>query len=158
MGPSWPRIARVIGKDWMIDDSRFDTVEKRFENKKDLEDLIEEGLCQADTEDWLELMSVEDIAAGPVNTLDKVVDHPQVVHNGTIVSMDHPVCGDIRGIECPIKMKDVATREHLPPPILGQHTEEVLRNVLGYSDDKIRRLIDEGQAKGESKPRLRRRL
>jgi crotonobetainyl-CoA:carnitine CoA-transferase CaiB-like acyl-CoA transferase len=140
LGPSWPRIAKVIGKDWMTADPRFISVEKRFENKKELEDLIEDSLCQADTEYWLELMRREDVAAGPVNTLDQAVNDQQVVHNQTIVTMKHPDLGEVKGIEFPIKMSGVQSDGHLPPPTLGQHTDEVLEGILGYSKEKIRAL------------------
>jgi len=93
LGPSWPRIAKAIAKEWMIADPRFISVEKRFENKKELEDLIEDSLRQADTEYWLELMRKEDVAAGPVNTLDQAVNDQQVIHNQTIVTMKHPDLG-----------------------------------------------------------------
>ena len=140
LGPSWPRIARAIGKERMITDPRFASVDKRFENKKDLEDLIEDGLRQADTEDWLELLRLEDVAAAPVNSLDQTIRDPQVVHNQTIVSMQHPSLGEVRGIDCPIKMGGEAAGEHSPPPALGQNTEEVLGGLLGYSPEKIAEL------------------
>jgi CoA:oxalate CoA-transferase len=149
LGPSWPRIAKVIGKEWMIEDPRFTTVEKRFQNKRELEDLIEEGLRQADTEDWLEVMREEDIAAGPVNTLDEALKDPQVVHNRTMVTMKHPVLGEIRGIECPIKVSGVDECDHLPPPMLGQHTEQVLKELLGYSDERLEALRQEAMAAGK---------
>jgi crotonobetainyl-CoA:carnitine CoA-transferase CaiB-like acyl-CoA transferase len=140
LGPSWPRIAKVIGKEWMIADHRFISVEKRFENKKELEDLIEDSLRQADTEYWLELMRREDVAAGPVNTLDQAVKDEQVIHNQTIVTMKHPDLGEVKGIECPIKMSGVEGSDHSPPPTLGQHTAEVLEGILGYSKEKIEAL------------------
>jgi len=158
LGPSWPRIARVVGKEWMIEDPRFNTVEGRWENKRELEDLIEEGLSQADTADWLELMHVEDIAAGPVHTLDKTVSDPQIVHNRTIVNMHHPLCGNVKGIDCPIKFIHKTEHPHAPPPTLGQHTDEVLSDILGYSEAKIQRLKQEEETAGQSKPRVRRRL
>jgi len=154
LGPGWPRIARVIGKEWMIEDPRFDTVEKRFQNKKDLEDLIEDGLRQADTEDWLDLMHEEDIPVGPVYSLDKVPKDPQVVHNRTVIKIDHPLCGEVGAIECPIRIEGAATVAHIAPPLLGEHTEEVLRDVLGYSVDKIERV----KMSGQETPRVRRRL
>lgn len=158
LGPSWPRICRVVNKEWMIDDPRFNTVEGRFQNKKDMEDLIEEGLLQADTEDWLELMRIEDIACAPVLTLDKVIHDPQIVHNRTITTMQHTTCGEIRGVECPIKMIGAAEEEHLAPPILGQHTNEVLQEILGYSEEKIRRLKEEEETAEEVRARTRRRM
>ncbi len=159
LGPSWPRIARVIGKEWMIEDPRFSTVEKRFENKSELEDLIEEGLLQADTEDWLELMRVEDISSGPVNTLEQAVDDPQIVHNKTMIAVDHPVCGKTKSVECPIRtVGDADERSHSPPPTLGQHTDEVLAELLGYSEEKAGRLKQDEEAVERSKPRVRRRL
>jgi crotonobetainyl-CoA:carnitine CoA-transferase CaiB-like acyl-CoA transferase len=153
LGPSWPRIAKVIGKEWMIEDPRFANVEKRFENKKELEDLIEDGLRQADTEDWLELMRIEDVAAAPVNSLDQTVRDPQVLHNQTIVSMEHPSLGEVKGIECPIKMDGEEARDHRPPPTLGQHTEEVLQGLLGYSAEKIAALRREQDELWQSRPR-----
>jgi len=158
LGPSWPRIARVIGKEWMIDDPRFNTVEKRFENKMELEALIEEGLQQADTEDWLHLMRLEDISAGPVNTLDAAVLDPQVLHNRTIARMRHAVGDDARTIECPVKMGGAVEQEHLPPPALGQHSYDVLKELLGYSDEKIAELKGEEKRVGDQEPRTRRRL
>jgi CoA:oxalate CoA-transferase len=153
LGPSWPRIARVIGKEWMIEDPRFNTVEKRFANKTELEDLIEEGLGQADTQDWLEIMREEDIAAGPVNTLEEAVRDPQVIHNRTVITMRHPVEGEVKGIECPIKFCSAVERDHVAPPTLGQHTEEVLKGLLGYSAEKIDALKHEARAAGGQKKR-----
>jgi CoA:oxalate CoA-transferase len=158
LGPSWPRIAQVVGKECMIEEPRFNTVEKRFQNKKDLEDLLEEGLLKADTEEWLELMHVEDIAAGPVHTLDKVVNDPQVVHNRTIITMHHPLCGEIKSVECPVKTVGSVTNAHVAPPILGQHTESVLRELLGYSNEKVEELKQQEEASERSKLRIRRRL
>ncbi|MDM7998779.1 MAG: CoA transferase [Dehalococcoidia bacterium] len=158
LGPSWPRIAKVIGKEWMITDPRFSTVEKRFENKKGLEDLIEDGLREADTGHWLEIMRREDIAAGPVNSLDQTVKDPQVVHNQTIVSMKHPSLGEIRGIECPIKISGEETSGHMPPPTLGQHTEEVLRGVLGYTTEQIAAVRREQEEMWKSRSRGEGRL
>jgi crotonobetainyl-CoA:carnitine CoA-transferase CaiB-like acyl-CoA transferase len=158
LGPSWPRIAKAIGKEWMIADPRFISVEKRFENKEEMERLIEDGLRQADTEHWLRVMRSEDIAAGPVNTLDQAVKDPQVVHNGTIVTIKHPVLGEVRSIECPIKVSEVEASDHFPPPTLGQHTEEVLEGILGYSKERVKALRQEQQDAWESRAWGERRL
>lgn len=158
LGPSWPRIAKVIGKEWMITDPRFSTVDKRFENKKELEDLIEDSLRQEDTERWLEVMRREDVSAGPVNSLDQAVRDPQVIHNRTIIGMKHASLGEIKGIECPIKMAGVDAADHAPPLTLGQHTEEVLRGLLGYSGEKIAALRHEQDDTWKSRSRGEGRL
>ena len=150
LGPSWPRVAKAIGKGWMIDDPRFATVEKRFENKGALEDLIEDSLRQADTDEWLRILRADDIAVGPVNSLDRAVSDPQVVHNRTVTTMKHPALGDIRGIECPIKVSGVDECDHLAPPMLGQHTDQVLRELLGYTDEKLEALKQEAMAAREA--------
>jgi crotonobetainyl-CoA:carnitine CoA-transferase CaiB-like acyl-CoA transferase len=59
--------------------------------------------------------------------------------------MDHPVCGPIRAIATPIRIRDRMDGTHEPPPTLGQHTEEVLKMVLGYSDEKIRSIQKEAE-------------
>jgi crotonobetainyl-CoA:carnitine CoA-transferase CaiB-like acyl-CoA transferase len=146
LGPSWPRIAKAIGREWMVEDPRFASVEKRFENKRELEDLIEESLRQADTEEWLKIMRAEDIAAGPVNRLDQAVSDAQVVHNRTVTTMKHHSLGDIRGIDCPIKIGGVTECDHLPPPMLGQHTEQILRELLGCTDERLDALRQEAAA------------
>lgn len=143
LGPSWPRIARAVNKDWMIDDPRFATPKDRVEHRDELEAIIGEALKQVNTEDWLELMTVEDIAAAPVNTLDKALEDPQIVHNQSIIKVMHPTCGEVKVIDCAIKSPDKAKDEHLSPPRLGEHTKEVLANILGYSSERIDQIEQE---------------
>lgn len=144
LGPSWPRIARALGLEWMIDDPRFNSVEKRHENRKLLEDLVEEALSKADTAEWVDLMRTEDIAAAPVNNLEQALCDPQTIHNNRLICTNHLLCGEVKGIECPVRFKgDISEEEHSSAPVLGQHTEEVLTSILAYSPEKIRKLKEE---------------
>ncbi|MGB2798904.1 MAG: CoA transferase [Dehalococcoidia bacterium] len=158
LGPGWPRICRVINREWMMEDPRFATQGDRMMNKKDLEQEIEEALMEANVEDWLELMRVEDIPAGPVNTLDKVIEDPQVIHNKAVVEMEHPAYGKMRAVDCPIKMPGSISGEYTPPPILGEHTEEVLREILNYSDEKIEALKKEQEENFEEMKKHARKM
>lgn len=158
IGPSWPRICRVINREWMIDDPRFKDFGSRMMNKKDLEQALEEGLKEANVEEWLELMRVEDIPASPVNTLDKVIEDPQVIHNKAVVEMEHPAYGKMRAVDCPIKMPGAIKGEYTPPPLLGEHTEEVLKGILGYSDEKIARLKKEQEENAEEMQKHARKM
>jgi len=144
IGAAWPRIARTLGLDWMIDDPRFSTGGQRLIHRDECNRIIEERLSEQDSEFWLELFKADDIAAGPIYTVDKVVEDPQVKEQGCILTMKHPLGGEIRLAGNPIKMPgSINPSEYLPPPTLGQHTDEVLAGLLGYSEEKIQRLKQE---------------
>lgn len=158
LGPAWPRICRVINREELIDDPRFATQGDRMMNKKDLEAEIEKGLMEGDKEDWVELMRVEDIPAGPVNTLDKVVEDPQVIHNKAVIEMEHPQYGKMRAVDCPIKLSGVVKGEYTAPPVLGEHTDEVLKSVLNYSDEKLAALKKEQEENMEEMKKHARKM
>ena len=89
---------------------------------------IEKCFLNATTEDWLAVMQVEDIIAGPLNTVDQVVENPQLNHLGMLLDIEHPLGGNVKLAGNPIMMESLKG-EHQPPPTLGQHTEEVIGNL-----------------------------
>ena len=97
------------------------------------------------TEEWLEIFYHEDIVAGPLNTVDKVIEDPQVNHINMILNIKHPLGGKIELAGNPLMMPSIKG-EHSPPPTLGQHTNGVLKELLGYSEDKIKKLKEEQEA------------
>lgn len=143
LGPTWPRLAKVIGADWMIDDPRFAEHEERLKHRQEFNQAIEEHLAKAPAEDWLELFYVEDIIAGPINTIDKTVVDPQVKARNMILNLPHPQGGEVRLVGNPIKMEGINENEYSTPPTLGQHNDEILKGLLNYSDEKLAKLRDE---------------
>jgi crotonobetainyl-CoA:carnitine CoA-transferase CaiB-like acyl-CoA transferase len=139
LGPCWPRIAYAIGADWLVDDPRFAKTEDRLKNRLELDKEIEQRFLQAKTEEWLVILRMEDIISGPLNTVDQTVNDPQVNHLNMILNIEHPLGGAVRLAGNPIIMPGL-NGEHLPPPTLGQHTDEVLAGVLGYSEERIRKI------------------
>ncbi len=134
IGPSWPRLARVLNMEWMTDDPRFATQPARLEHKAEFDRLVQEKLMELPAEDWLELMHVEDIPAAPVNALDKVVANPQAQHRNMIIELDHALGGKVKMVGNPLKMPgSIDDTTYLAPPTLGQHNDEVLGDLLGYS-------------------------
>ncbi len=143
LGQGWPKICKVLGAEWLVDDPRFATPEARLEHREELNSILAEHFLKKKAEDWLEALYAEDIAAAPVNTIDKVVTDPQVLHSGMILSLEHPLSGEIKVVGNPVKMPNINQDEYFAPPTLGQHTEEILTKLLGYTAEKIQVLRDE---------------
>jgi len=143
LGSCWPQICKAIGMEWIADDPRFMDAESRVLHREELEDLLEQGLQKADAEEWLDRLRAYDIPCGPVNTHAKALEDPQVIHNKAESYMEHPTHGRLRSIACPTKIAAAIEGEDACPPALGEHTEEVLKKVLGYSDEQIARLNKE---------------
>ena len=146
IGPSWPRIARAVNRENLIDDPRFKDPNARRLHKDELNTEIETALSEADTEDWMNIMVVEDIPAGPVEDLSQVETDPQVIHNKMIRKIRDPRRGELKVIDCPIKIPNLAEEDHLAPPQLGEHTDKVLREFLNYSEEDLARLKEEMEA------------
>jgi CoA:oxalate CoA-transferase len=155
IGASWPRIATTLGVAWMVSDPRFRTLEDRLKNRAELDAIITEALSQMDSATWLELLHADDIAAGPVYNLDQAPQDPQVQHNEMILTLEHSLGGQIKMVGNPIKMPSINTGEYTPPPTLGQHTRQVLTELLGYSREQVARLEAE---QNEHLAELRKRI
>lgn len=143
LGACWPRIARVVGAEWMIEHPKFKERAARLENKEELQAILQKHLLEAEAEDWLALMEVEDIPATEVLSVDRVAIHPQVLNNNMVVSMEHHLGGEVKAIGNPIKMPGSLVQEYSAPPVLGQHNQEILVGLLGYSAEKIKRLEEQ---------------
>ncbi len=151
LGVCWPRITRAIGADWMADDPRFKTLEERHKHRDELNGLIEKYLAAADAEDWMEIFKVEDIVAAKVASLDEVAADPQVLHQKMVLTLDHPLGGQIRQAGNPIKMEGIDEAAYTAPPYLNQHEHEILSCLLGYSVEQIAKLHAEAQANAASR-------
>jgi formyl-CoA transferase/CoA:oxalate CoA-transferase len=151
IGVSWPRIARAIDAEWMIEDPRFKEMADRLEHREEFNEILEERLSHADTADWLNIFEAEDIVAGPINKLDDVANDPQVKHQKIILEMEHQLGGKVRLVGCPIKMNDLSPDNYLTPPLLGQHTDEVLTKILGYSEEQISNIKKEQEEHTEAR-------
>ena len=153
LGACWPRIARAIGADWLIDDPRFKDWTGRDKNRKELNAIVEEHLAQAEAEDWLEIFKVEDIPAATLKRIDEVMTDPQVLHRKMVLSLSHPLGGEVRLAGNPVKMEGLSEEDYTAPPTLDQHRHEILSELLGYSEEKIEKLKQE--EKENTQERLR---
>ena len=140
----WRAFCVAIGAPEWADDPRFDTNAKRVERRQGLEALIESRLQTGDRETWLQRFAEAGVPCGPINDIAELFADPQVSHREMIVEVEHPTAGRIKLPGIPAKFSRTPGRVQGPPPLLGEHTEEVLTGLLGYSGETIHRLRAEG--------------
>ncbi len=121
----------------LADDPHFSTRAKRLENRAELDRILEEAFLKKTTDEWLELFVKLEVPAGPINTVDKAVADPQVLSRNMVVEIDSPHVGRTKDVGSPIKVSGVDKVKYVHPPALGEHTEQVLKDMLGYSAEKI---------------------
>jgi crotonobetainyl-CoA:carnitine CoA-transferase CaiB-like acyl-CoA transferase len=138
----WKRFCKVINMENIMDDPKFATNAKRVENRKELIGILSKVIETKTGAEWLKLLEDAGIPAGPIYTLDKLFSDPQVLHRKMVVELQHPKAGKIKVTGVPVKLSESPGEIISPPPLLGQHNKEVLKN-LGYSVEEIEKLIAE---------------
>jgi CoA:oxalate CoA-transferase len=133
----WERFCKAIKRTDLLKDERFEVNVKRNENYDILNPILEEIFRSRTTEEWMKLLEKEGIPCGPINTVDKLIDHPQIVAREMIAEIDHGSLGKIRMPALPIKLSATPGKVHKPAPRLGEHTEEVLVGLLGMRRDEV---------------------
>jgi CoA:oxalate CoA-transferase len=116
----------------------------RNANRSSLIAALQDAFVTKTYEEWETILLPAGIPMGAINTLDAVVAHPQVAARGALVECAHPVAGRTRMVAPPVRMSETPGAVRLPAPLLGQHTEEVLRARLGLGKKEIARLKNEG--------------
>ena len=136
----WKKFCRIARVEHLADDPQYATNPKRVENRKKLVLLLQEVFLQKDSGEWLKLLGEAEIPIGPINTIDRVFADPQVLSREMLVEMEHPKVGKLKLVGSPMKLSNTPVQYRIPPPLLGEHTESVLQEVLGYDKEKIARL------------------
>ncbi len=140
----WTRFCRILGRPELAEDPRFKTNPLRVKNRAECIGIIAPILKTRARDEWVQLLNSESIPCAPINEMDEVFKDPQVLYRKMLVEVDHPKAGKIKLAGVPVKYSDAEAAVRLPPPSLGQHTEEILREVLEYDDARIESLKSEG--------------
>jgi crotonobetainyl-CoA:carnitine CoA-transferase CaiB-like acyl-CoA transferase len=121
-------------------DPRFVSNGKRVENRAELTRLLSEVFKKRSKREWLELLEAAGVPNGPINDVAQVFEEPQVKARGVRIELDHVAAGRLPMVASPMRFSATPLEYRLAPPLLGQHTEEVLRGLLGKSEAEIARL------------------
>jgi CoA:oxalate CoA-transferase len=140
----WRTFCPLLSLDALTDDPRYVTNAARNANRPSLITALQNAFLTKTYEEWEAILLPAGVPMGAVNTLDAAVAHPQVVARGAVVESTHPVAGTIKMTGPPVRMSDTPGSVRSPAPLLGEHTDQVLRERLGLEDDEIARLRDAG--------------
>ncbi len=140
----WKAFCQVVEAPEWADDPRYDSNAKRVACRSELVGEIEARLQARDRDDWVARFAEAGLPAGPINDIGQVFEDPQVRHREMVVDVEHPTAGRVRLPGIPVKFAGTPARIQGPPPNLGQHTDEVLRDVLELSPAAIQDLRASG--------------
>ncbi|RYY68168.1 MAG: CoA transferase, partial [Comamonadaceae bacterium] len=138
------KFCEVAGRPELASDPRFVRNQDRVRNRAVLVPLLEDVLRQRTKAQWLPALEAAKVPCGAINNLAEVFADPHVQARGMVQEWQHPLASGVRLVGSPMKLSATPVRADLPPPLLGQHTEEVLAGVLGWNPDRIAALRQEG--------------
>ena len=136
----WRRFSQAIGRSELADDPRFAKNSNRVQNREVLITALSEIFLGRETDAWMKLLNEAEVPCAPVQTIDQVFKAPQVLHREMLVKVEHPTAGTVPMAGIPVKFSATPASIRLPPPTLGQHTEEVLTSWLGIEREEIEEL------------------
>ena len=139
----WRRFAAALERDDLAADERFATNPSRVLHRNTLIPLIEAAMLLRTTHEWVSVLDEAGVPVGPIQTVDQALSDPQVIARGMVAELEHPTEGPIRIVGSPIRLTRTPTSVRMAPPLLGQHTDDILRE-LGLSGQEIASMRESG--------------
>ena len=138
----WRNLAEIIGMPDLIEDERFISFGSRYDNRKELVEILSKQLVEKSTEEWLKQFKGK-VPSGPVNTIEQALSEEQVHARGMVANVNHPSLGIIKQVVSSI-VTDGSNQALTPGPTLGENTDDLLRDLLSMNRDQIKKLRDKG--------------
>ena len=138
----WEKLCNILGHSELVKDPRFDSNSRRTANVKDLTVILNNIFIEKTITEWLEVLEKAELPCAPINTVDKIVNDPQIKARNMIVEIDHPVAGHLKMPGVPVKMSVTPGSVDTPAPTLGQHTAELLKEILGWDEQKTKSFFE----------------
>ncbi len=136
----WSRFCKAVDLESLIDDERFNVNPKRNENYDELRPLIAEAMKRKTINEWRVLLDESGVPNGPINSIDMVLEDEQVKARDMILEVNHPIAGNLKMPGIPIKMSKTPGEILTPAPMLGQHSDEILKELVGLDNEQIEKL------------------
>lgn len=133
-----------LGKPEWKNDAKFKVNSQRVANRDELESEIEKISTQKTTQEWLDVFEGSGMPYAAVNDVQGTLNHEHTLARNMVIEVDHEECGPMKLVNTPMKFSDSEPGFRSPPPSLGQHTDEVLRDHLGFDEAEILRLKEKG--------------
>lgn len=130
-------LCKALGRPQLAEDPRYCTNRQRALNRGTLVPLLQDIFLQRDTTQWLSIIRAAGVPAGEVRSVAQALEAPEVQARGMIAEVNDPIHGCLRLLGSPLKLRGTAPRQPAPPPRLGEHTDEILQQVLGCSAAEI---------------------
>lgn len=140
----WKVFCPAIGHPDLLTDERFAGNRLRVANRTALIDIVQAALLTRSYEEWEQIFLKAGIPVGAVNNIGQVVDHPQVAARESLITMDHPRSGKVMMANVPVRLSKTPGSVRTPAPALGEHTGEILQELLGLSGAEVARLAAAG--------------
>ena len=135
----WPRLLKIF-KDPKLKNPIYEKAFQRQKNKKEIENILQKELLNELSEYWLDALEKESVPCARVNNLEQAINDEQVQYRNMLVDVAHPEGGSVKVPGNPIKLSSYENEEYSSPPLLGEHTKEVLQKWLNYSEEKLSKL------------------
>ncbi|KAF9584249.1 hypothetical protein BGW38_007093 [Lunasporangiospora selenospora] len=136
-------LCTVLGLDHLPGDLAYRTNKDRVRNREALIAILSERLQTKTNSDWLAALEDQGIPFAPINNIAQTFEHPQVLARDMVQEIEHPTAGKIKVTGIPVRYSETKATIRVPPPLLGQHTDEVLKDMLGYDAQKIKALREQ---------------
>jgi len=145
----WARFCSLIGREDLIKHPSFKTNMLRARNRKLLAEILESETVKRTTKSWVKILEKESIAHSPINNIKQICEDPCIKHRNMLVEIDQPQMGKIKIAGSPLRLSETPGEVYAPAPLLGEHSKEILRDLLRYSEAEIAELEKAGVINAE---------
>jgi crotonobetainyl-CoA:carnitine CoA-transferase CaiB-like acyl-CoA transferase len=146
----WKKFCTALGEEHLINDPKYATNSDRVQNRNELVHYLQASFYTKTSKEWVELFEEAGIPCGPVLQFNEIYEDPHVLAREQLLEVEHPTAGKVKMTGIPVKLTATPGKVETAPPLLGQHTKEILSQFVGLNDKEIEELVGSGVVKAYS--------